>query len=251
MIFQLRFSIVAGVVLLWSLVGFPFVASAVNAVGLPSTGIVIAVRGVVAAVCLALIVVGLVLRRSPASLTYALLLAFFAAYAARIGYDTAFSPQLLSRPAYMYWAFAIGVCLVPALALSLFAPYLDVARLARPLLILSGFVLLLALVAGDTMLEGSAGGSFDTGRLGLTSLNPISLGHVATTVIIIVYWRIRMLRVVGSSLLASLTLGVLGVYVLLATGSRGPLVALIIAILFFEAVKGGRTVVFLSLAAAP
>ncbi len=252
MTFQLRVSRLVGALFLWSMVGFAFVASTLNALGLPSTEMVVGARMMVLAVCLVMIGAGLASRRSPHNAAFVLFVVFFAAYFMRIAYDTAFVPHLLGRPGYIYWAFGGGVCFAPALALALYARHLDIIRLYRPLMLLSAFVLLLAITVGDTIVESiESGQTYDTGRLALEALNPISLGHVAASVVILVYWRVRMLGSgLGGSLL-SLALGVLGLFVLLVSGSRGPLVAMILAIVFFEAVKGGRAAIFLGLAAAP
>lgn len=252
MTIQLRFSMLAGALFLWSMVGFPLVASTLNAVGLPSTEIVIVARMIVLAVCLVMIAAGLASRRSPHNAAFVLFLVFFAAYMVRMAYDTAYVPHLLGRPGYIYWAFGVGTCFAPALAIALFARDLDIIRLYRPLMLLSAVILLLAITVGDTMVESVASGdTYDTGRLALEALNPISLGHVGASVVILIYWRVRMLGDGIGSVLLSLPLGLLGSYVLFATGSRGPLVALVLAIVFFEAVKGGRAAIFLALVAAP
>ena len=248
---RLRFSTLAGALLLWSIIGFPFVASTLNMLGLPSTGIVIVARTIVLAMSVVMIGAGLALRWSTYNAAFVLFLAFFAAYMMRITYDTVNPSHLLGRPAYMYWTFGVGVCFVPALALALFARHLDVIRVYRPLILMIVVVLLLAIWGGSTRMVGSQGDEFDTGRLALGSLNPISLGHVGGSLVILVYWRVRMLGEGFARMCLSLGLGLLGLYVLFAAGSRGPLVALILAVMFFEVVKGGRAAIFLTVAAAP
>jgi O-antigen ligase len=248
---RLSFSMLAGAVLIWSLVGFPFVASMLNALGLPSTDIVIIARMLVLVISLVLIAAGLASRRFPSNAPFLLFLLFFAVYTMRLAHDTVYVPHLLGRASYMYWAFAIGASFVPALALALYARYLDINRLYHPLMLLSAVVMLLALRAGGTEMLGSAGDIVETGRLRLESLNPISLGHVGASVVVLAYWRARMLEKDLSGMLASLALGALGLYVIFATGSRGPLVAMILAIAFFEAVKGGRAAILLAIAAMP
>lgn len=252
MTIRLRFSMLSGVLFLWSMVGFPFVASTLSALGLPSTEIVIVARMIVMAICFVMIGAGLASRRSPHNAAFVLFLVFFAVYMMRMVYDTVYLSHLLGRPGYIYWAFGVGTCLAPALAIALFARELDIIRLYRPLTLLSAVILVLAIMAGDTMVESVASGdTYDSGRLALDALNPISLGHVGASVVILIYWRVRMLGDGIGGMLLSLALGLLGLYVLFATGSRGPLVALVLAIVFFEAVKGGRAAIFLALFAAP
>ena len=251
MTLRLRFSTAAGLLFVWSMVGFPLVASTVNALGLPSTEIVIVARMMVLAISIVMIGTGLASRRYPPSAAFVLFLVFFVSYMMRVAHDTAYLSHLLGRPAYLYWSFGIGVSFAPALALAFYARDLDIARLYRPLTILSAIVLLLAVTLGSTKMVGSQGEELDTGRLALESLNPISLGHVGASVVILVYWRVRMLGNGLSGMLLSLGLGLLGLFVLFASGSRGPLVAMVLAIVFFEAVKGGRAAIFLALVAAP
>jgi len=248
---RVRYFHIVGLIFIWSLVGFPMLASSVNALGFQSTNIVIAVRAVIAGICLVLLLSGLLSKRAPKNFIFQALLVFFALYAIRLTVDTGYAPETLSRPSYLYWAFTFGVCLLPAIALAFFARHLDITRLYVPLIACAGLVLIIASFAGVTELEGSAGDVFDTGRLGLQSLNPISLGHVAVTTVILAYWRVRMM---GGELrwkLLSCVPLILALYVLFASGSRGPLVALILGILFFEFVRGGRAAIVLAVLAAP
>lgn len=251
MTINMRYSFIVGAVFIWSVFGFAIVASALNLLSIPSTGPVFIMRAMVAGLSLVLLFSNPSLRiptRNFAFLTFAL---FFVVYALRVAYDTAFEAHLLARPAFFYWAFTIGVCLVPAAALGMYAQQIDLKRLYWPLMGVGTIILVIAIFFGGTIMKGSLGDTFDSGRLMLESLNPISLGHIGASVLVLGYWRMRMSGVRLANMFFTLTACALGGHVMLATGSRGPFVAFILAIVFFEVVKGGKAAVLLILATAP
>lgn len=76
-----------------------------------------------------------------------------------------------------------------------------------------------------------------TGRLSFQALNPISLGHVAATTVLaaLVLWRKSQTPV----LRAGLSLGIaVGVVCLLLAASRGPVLALMVALISFSIFRG-------------
>jgi hypothetical protein len=145
---------------------------------------------------------------------------------------------------------ATGACFLPALAVAIHGREVDWDAAYLWLLGAGGSVLLLAMVAGRTTVTG-AGGSYDTERLAFESLNPISLGHIAATLLLAVYWRFRFRRLGFYKTLFSLGVAAVSVWGLLAAGSRGPLVACILGLVFFEVVKGGRALIVAIVVGSP
>jgi len=246
-----NYAFFAAVLFFWSLLGYPFFASTALALGLDTSLLMIGLRGAFVLLCVVLILFHPKSRSHESTLTFWLMTAFFLVYCLRLAFDTAFDPAALRQSPFYYWSFTIGVSFLPAITLSMYVNYLNIKK-QSPALIGGGIIILLIAVAvGGTIVRSTSGEIYDTGRLSLEALNPISLGHVGATVIVLGYWRQRMLGGSFAGLCLWLPTVMLGFYVVLAAGSRGPLVALIFALLFFEAVKGGRTLLVLSIAAVP
>jgi hypothetical protein len=186
----------------------------------------------------------------PRSILFNLFLAFWIIYLIRMGLDTLVSPAPLGQPAYMYWTMALGGCFLPALALSLHGRGIEWDGFSRWLIASGVIVLVLAMVAGRTTVTG-ASGSYDTGRLAFDSLNSINLGHAAATVLLAVYWRLRFQKPRGFEISLNLVIGAISLWGLLASGSRGPLVACILGLLFLEVVKGGRALIVATFVGSP
>ncbi|MEE4213010.1 MAG: O-antigen ligase family protein [Parvularcula sp.] len=208
-------------------------------------------RAIIAVLCVVLVAWTMTYYRSRGSITFHLFLLFFAIYSIRIAYDTAFDPFPLGQPDYYYWAFAIGVSFLPALTLSLLATHLDIAKVALPIVLMGSVVMALAIWFGDTIVRNASGQTYDTGRLALESINPISLGHVGATVFLLIYWRVRRGSIGLVAFLFWLAAALLGFYGVLASGSRGPVIAMICGLLFIELIYGGRTLIILSIISAP
>lgn len=155
-----------------------------------------------------------------------LLVLFWSLYLARVVVDTELLPYTNGTMPVNYLAYAAGVCLVPALACAV-VPDARGLRLALYLI-----MALLAVVCATTLVIPQARDFLlRGGRMGLDTLNPISLGHCGTTLALLsAYWLL------GSKRLGAMPAGfggglfALGVFTLIPAGSRGPLVALVVAL---------------------
>lgn len=236
--------------LVWAICGFPLIASMSNFVGMPSTSASIISRTAIAFIALSMTVRALIRRDLPLNILFWLFSIFWFLYLLRMGSDTIFSADLLGRPAFMYWAFAVGTCFLPALAIATHSQYIDIERVWRWLLGASAVTVVLVYVAGDTLVQPKYGYAYDSGRLALDSLNPIAFGHLSASLILVVYWRIRFYKISRFFIIIFSGLLLLGLSGLLTAGSRGPLVALIFSVLFLEIIKGWRGLAIMAFAAS-
>lgn len=225
-----------------SLAGFPLIAAISTVSDIASTPLSIAMRTLVLALSVILIALALIRAQTafPRGWYWVPLLWFWGAYLARLLDDTIFRSATLSRPPQDYWIWAVGASLIPALAL-LTKTKPDAYRLAYRLLfpMLSIAAALAAFLGGTAVMSPISGLARDTGRLQLESLNPISLGHLGVSLLLLSLWRLilggekvapraRMLAVAGSAL---------GIYLTVAAASRGPIVSLISVLVFYALVR--------------
>lgn len=252
MIIRLRYSILASVILLWSIVGFQLLAGLLNAVGLPSTAASIVFRAGVAG--LALLLVGSVLARQrfPRNLGFGLIVVFWSVYLVRLVHDSVFAPGNMAQPVFIYWSFAVGACLVPALALAFHAHRIDARAISGWIIALALVFLIVTFFIGHTDVQARSGGAYDTGRIMTDSINPIKVGHTAVTAMLCIYWRLRFgWRASILAQLALLPVALFCAYMMFASGSRGPIVALILGVIFLEAAKGGWVLALVATLGAP
>ena len=226
---KLSRSQLAAFVIFWSIVGFPILALITNIVAQPSTVFSVALRSFVVALSVILIVTAK--GKFASSLTICFF-AFWLCYSVRLYVATFIMEDDLSRPAVVYWIWAIGVCFVPAVAM-IFGFSVSAVQYAARWVCVSCLVgLCIALLSATTVRVLEDEFAYDIGRLNIESLNPISLGHFAATGVIMGSmlmtrrgaWRFR---VMGATLFA------LGVIVTALANSRGPVVALFVALIVF------------------
>lgn len=228
------------VVTVSSIVGYPFVASIASITDLDNRFLSIMMRLII------LIASLLILMRCskkdllrPSKVLF-IFLAFWILYLTRLTHDTLLVNLELGRSALEYWAFAVGTCFIPALAILLARNLPEPHALLQLTLMLSMIVVIVGMAFGDTAVIGTKGNVFDSGRIQLETLNPIIFGHIGATLFLIAYWKFRSQRPSILKLLVNLAIALLGVVAIGFSGSRGPLIALIAAVLFFELSKGGR-----------
>lgn len=223
-------------VLVMSFPGYPLVAAFATMFGLPNTAMSIAMRALNFALALLLVLAGMVGRRGRgAPVLLLLLMVFWGAYVVRLYSDTLYDPPLLGREVTYYWIWAIGGSLVPMLGLAMkshrpqqaddYFRWLYLATLAA-------CFLSLFLATGTVSTE--AGAEYESGRLRLEALNPISLGHLGAMLVELSAWALLFHRPWsrGSRRLLLLVGLAIGCYVLLAANSRGPILATIACFLF-------------------
>lgn len=234
---KIHLSAIFYIVVIVGTIGFPVLATTTAVAGIDNTipSIVIRSVGLVAAMIL---VVNLPLETSIRFTMLPMLLTmFWAVYFARLFHDTYFFCDALEFNSSRYWIFALGASFIPMMSLVTYRGKVNLDSLLKCLFLVCFIFLPIAFALSSTIRISGAGVAFSTGRSELPSLNPISFGHFSGVLLIISYWALRMRGLSGISLLFLLIGFVIGIYGLLASGSRGPLVAVLVTLIIFESTR--------------
>jgi O-antigen ligase len=180
---------------------------------------------------------------TPASVFWFAWWLFWILYLMRLMYDGAMQPSALKLPLSEYISFALGASLLPALAMA-GRHALDMAeRLFVPLLVACVIGLLLNLWAIFFHQGLLAQLQLSELRAESETLNPITIGHLGATVVLLAVWQLlepAQTRARKRILLPVLLI-LIGLASLAASGSRGPVLALLFALLAAFAVLGRRS----------
>ena len=235
-----------------SLAGYPFIAATSAVLGVGSTVPSFAMRSLIIVVSLILIFSGKY-KSSAVNWVYFALFSFWFLYGLRIYYDTASDHIELSKPTFEYWIWAFGACFIPSFGLLTLQSkkYLDESINYSFFLLF--FASIFSAIAGGTTVD-NLSETYDSGRFRLDSLNPISLGHLGVSLMLIASWRYmkngRIFFFGGRNLLFISSI-FLGFYLMLASASRGPLVAfLIIGVVYIFSTKGVKSLVSITIFSA-
>lgn len=243
--------------LVLNLVGYPSVAGVCALVGIDSTAVSVGMRGCLLATAVILIFIAVTQPGTKISKSWGLYLftLFWTIYLVRMFYDTMFRPSLLSSPPMSYWIWAVGVCLLPALAMMV-EPPLKAYRSSYwwSFIAMAALALIIAILGGTETLSAS-GNMYNSGRIHLQSLNPITIGNLGVSLVTLCFW----LFISQQNRMGKLALPVLGscvtmgMFLIVASASRGPMLSLIAVIVFsvcaFDGKKLVKTVTIASLLA--
>lgn len=210
-----------------SIAGYPMMAGVAALLNLPNTQLSIALRVTILGLAL-LIILHRTLRRPPRQAVLIIALLFL--YGLRLLYQTSFESTSLGQAPYHYWIWYFGVTLIPTLAV-LMSNNLDFLLLRRVLMGTLTVAAILIMYQGST--ERDSGGVLqNTGRVALDALNPISVGNVGASLVLLSLWELfgNRGRSTARRLPWALSL-VLGLYVIFISASRGPLVGMGAAVL--------------------
>lgn len=227
----------------WSILGFPLLALATTALGLPSTNLSIFFRTLAAAAALLLIL----LRVRPANrIAVILFLTFWVVYFTRLAFTTIFDPGSLARPLSYYWIWSFGACFLPALAVLLAFNPTAGDRLHFPLLIMAVMALSFAVFFGGTSFRRIDDSIAEIGRLNVESLNPISMGHLGVSGVLLGICSFLTGRQRNNMVALAVIAIILGGAITIQANSRGPLFAMAVslAILFLAGARRRRTYAF-------
>lgn len=225
--------------------GYPLVASLAGLFGVESFQISIIFRLLVLLISLFILLTYFANRsQSFTSRHLIALLIFWFAYLLRLSYETLNDAVTLSREPLDYWLWSIGACIFPALALSTIRKECTHLAALLPTWILTYIVVITVLFYGSGTYLSADGIETEIGRLNIKGLDPISSGHIGSSLVILSFWQLffqwrkRIFwQIIGA--VASLA----GFYLVFLSGSRGPLLALLIVLLVFAAAIGKRKIV--------
>tara|TARA_R100000544_G_scaffold37026_2_gene26823 strand:- start:27 stop:1262 length:1236 start_codon:yes stop_codon:yes gene_type:complete len=222
--------------LVLAMVGFPLAATIVGFAGTDTRSITIPYRILVFSLATLILLTGLLspLRGKPS----VILLLFFCLYFFRLFYDTNFANNQFAPDALQFFLVAT---MMPAFAIALTLDHkFDEALFASRLLLAAALS-----VVGYNVLIYTGRISPEYGaRASLTALNPIALGHVAATACIAATYIAMYRRKLVWILIAVLTLTI-SLPTLIAAGSRGPMVALAAALIWFGMTNKKRALVII------
>lgn len=163
------------------------------------------------------------------------LVSFWFIYSIRLIHDTVLFPTQLARAPEIYWAFGYGLSLIPALACMV--PLTLQTFRASAAALAGGFsiVVVLAFVLGFGTLDENGG------RLaGNDVMNPITIGHIASGLSLISL-DFFITSKGGKKSIVTRILSLFGLALGLATlvfsGSRGPMLAFVVAITAYISIK--------------
>lgn len=224
---------VAPWIVVFTIVGYPLVTAISSIFDLPNRPMSIIARGIVLALTLACIF--FIRQNMPKRENFAFWLSwwiFWCAYLIRLLVDHYLNSGALALPTAEYFIFIFGVCLLPSMVAVYIQTRTVTAKIFDKLIWIAAIGLLLNLnhIFSTTIeLE-----SLDTIRAESEVLNPITIGHIGSTILLLVFWRLTR----GGSASLAKNLGQLAavavaVTAIITSGSKGPLLALVLAILFY------------------
>lgn len=213
--------------------GFPMIAAFSALTTLSSTPLAVALRAIIALTGIALWFRStLRIRRDGQQNTLAntAFIIFWGMYLLRLAIDTTTNTSPLSREPMEYWIWAVGACLIPATAIKTSASSKDIQKSYYQITAITLITALITTLISNTQYTIASGETIDIGRLSLPSLNPISLGHLGLSLIILCTWppKNRNGNTYPFRQITRITGIAIGGYLLIGSASRGPLVALII-----------------------
>jgi O-antigen ligase len=223
------------------LVGYAAIAPLAGVIGGGSRLVTIPYRIVVLALVVAVLLMALETGRLYSGSVVVPLILFWVLYLMRLVFDTSAAPIDLRMSAAEYYSYAVGSTLLPMLALLIVPTARSLFYARRGLLYIGAIACVFNAVLAYAPLRGAAGNALFTARLQTETLNAISLGHTGVMVALLAGFELtrRPSRLVA---FVSVFCLVLGIGVMIASGSRGPMLAFIVgfAALVAVAIKGGR-----------
>ncbi|PTR11625.1 O-antigen ligase family protein [Cereibacter azotoformans] len=232
----LRFSYIAVLVFTLALQGYPAIAGFTQLVGIDNTPVSLAMRSFIVALSLLLLLNRPSVDFSGAhGIVVTALLAFWAAYFFRLLLASALEPSQLVNGASYYWMWAVGSCFTPMLAIIVSTGWFRVgsnqAFRATILIVTAAtaFIYLSVAINGVNALLAN-------GRLQLTALNPITLGHTGAIFALLgvfITFRPNRMRDAPLIVAAGMSMLALGAVIVLGSGSRGAQIGSAVALLFF------------------
>lgn len=227
----------AGWILVATLAGYPIIAAASVLAQVPNRPLSIVFRAALVLSC-ALVLTACVHGRPTARSPWFQVAwgSFWFLYLSRMVLDFAFNPEVVQLPWMEYATFAIGVCLLPAMA----ARHVDAQALSQQvrdgLLWFIGVGLALNLwviVAEVGVAENVALAQL---RVETETLNPISLGHLGVSGLLVAIWCLATDRSATiTRRLALLSLVALAAFAVVTSASRGPMLSLALGLLALSA----------------
>lgn len=221
------YDVVWGLLVALTIAGYPLASTLPLLLGVESRVVSIPFRALVLGLAVMLIGKGMLRERVQWNWPLAAFTVFWLVYVWRLATDTLFEPKLLRLQGWEYWLYAMGVCYLPSLAAQFRREPGGASEVAFPLAVRVALAACIAVlwIGIHTVLSGDIT-SLLKGRLTSETLNPISLGHLGASLLLLCAFGLYQDHLTrGRSLLYSFGAAV-GILTALLSASRGPLVAM-------------------------
>jgi len=241
----IRVTDLATLIIALSFAGYPLVASISALTNLPNTPMSIVMRGFLLALAILILVHSEGRLKRPGKLALALL-AILILYGLRLVFQTIFVADSLGQSRATYWIWYFGTVLFPVIAVMTVRNF-DDTRIHRLSFLMFILAAVPAALIGSTMAD-VEGLLVNTGRAALTSLNPISLGHLGASLSLLCLWSLFGIRSKSSTRRGLYILGlVLGFFLIFMAASRGPVFAISVALFIMGfSLRGRQKIWFLT-----
>ncbi len=216
------------------IVGYPFIATMSTFIGQHSQIVSIAYRALVLGISVILIVSGFFGNRQEftRNVFRKYVYIFWFLYSLRIILDTVANPVVLHFGFKEYYLSALGACFLPMIALM--RPQRDQdLQMAYKVILFMGLIvaIFIWIIQFQSGLLNTGYSSWG-GRLALETLNPILVGHLSVSIIIISLYSL----LIKSKLLPKpvfLAASLVGIVTAVSSASKGPLLALLMVFFLF------------------
>lgn len=223
----IKLSHIAAAIIVGSVIGYP-VASVLSILAdVESQPVVIVMRALIAASAVFLL---LGRKHVHSRLAVAMFTIFWSAYLLRLGYTFGLANESASQPASTFFVWSLGVCLLPSLAILLYRGTINFAKFGPALALWGSFAMIGILLLGGTAIETDQGLVADQNRWNLSTINPITIGHIGASLVIVASAAILYGKASARRSLLYGSVAMVGLIGLFLANSRGPIVALMIAI---------------------
>jgi O-antigen ligase len=235
---RLNLTFLTNLIVALSTAGYAVLSGVSSILGVDNTPLSVTMRAVLVGISVVVLLycVGRLRRTGPLALGLITLLLL---YGLRLLVETWFDAQSLSQEPYLYWIWYLGVVSIPVITV-LLSGRLEFVLLQRMLFVMFVFAGIAAALY-SSVLNVSGGQIVLTGRAALESLNPISLGHVGASLVLLSIWGLfghRLIRANRNYLLVLTML--LGLYLVFISASKGPAISLSLTLLFMAFVLRDR-----------
>lgn len=221
-----------------TIAGYPLISAIPQLAGIDSRAVSVPYRAIVLALALLVFYLSVATGRLYRGAAWLPVICFWTLYVIRIAVDSVFFPIDLRITGATYIIFAFGTCFIPMAAL--FALHDDdTMRLAaKYAFYFCAAATLSAIYVNYRQLSLGTSDAYSSGRVSTETLNAVSLGHLGISLALLSLYFFRDQRLLGRIALAALT--VIGLFTAAVSGSRGPILAFALSILFVLAVWARR-----------
>jgi hypothetical protein len=211
------------IIICFSIVGYPLIVSTGLILNLNNHNLSIFARSIILFISIICLMFRL-LKAKKFILLNGIFLFLLFIYGVRLIFETSFHPNVLGHSASFYWIWYLGVLLIPLLVIIFcFEKSSDleiIFSLIKYSLAICNIIFLLNY-------------TYINFRARLDNLNPISLGYVGASLALLVIWELNFKKKLNFKLVIINSLLIfLGIYIMMASGSKGIFFSFIVTIFF-------------------